>query len=119
VKRIYRRKLAFGVVVDQKPPNYPHKLTKPPVRWPGAAPNCSAAWRPHIAPSESFVSRGARPAAVRQARGAALQLRVIALGRFASVTSTLANAYPQCHSRGTRAEPYFNTSSINEPPYRS
>jgi hypothetical protein len=60
-------------------PNYPHKLTSrrsagPAAEPPRAAPNCSAARRLHIAPSEFSFSRGSRRAAVGQAHGAACSL---------------------------------------------
>src|SRR5207244_3604307 len=48
-------------------PKWPHKLTKAAGPLAPAAPNCSASRWPHIAPSESPVSRGGHRAALRQA----------------------------------------------------
>jgi hypothetical protein len=57
-------------------PNNPHKLTKPAELWLGGGAavggsNCTAAWRLHIAPSESHVSRGSHHAALTPAWWAA------------------------------------------------
>jgi hypothetical protein len=73
------RQSAAQIGASARAPNCPHKLTNrrsvgPAAEPPRAARNCTAAWRAHIARSELFVSRGARPAAPGQARGAACSL---------------------------------------------
>src|SRR5207248_5822014 len=55
------------------------QAAKPPIRWLGGraavgGSNCTASRRLQLAPSESFVSRGSRRAAVRPAREAACSL---------------------------------------------
>src|SRR5206468_4299865 len=60
-------------------PNYPHKLPSrrsvgSAAEPPRAARNCTASRQPHIAPSESLVSRGGCRAAVGQACEAACSL---------------------------------------------
>src|ERR1051325_2234354 len=55
------------------PHNDPHKLSKPPSVGSAAEPpsggsNCTASWRLHIAPSESYVSRGSHHSVLRPAR---------------------------------------------------
>ena len=55
----------------EMPSNCTHKLTKAAESWLGGGAavggsNCTASWRPHIAPSESHVSRGSHHAALRQ-----------------------------------------------------
>src|ERR1043165_4645517 len=67
-------------------PNCPHNVTKsrrtvgPAAEPPRAAPNCSAAWQPHFAPSDArSVAAATTPRGVPRG-GRLLQLRVSTLG---------------------------------------